>query len=93
MAVRTGRPVATNDDDLIKRYIEPDPHRSGPAYARLKESGVHVWALVGHWQATGRETEPVAQDYELPREAVQAALAYYRRHTAAIDAHLAANAA
>jgi hypothetical protein len=33
----------------------------------------------------------MAADYEVPREAVEAALAYYREHRETIEARLAAN--
>jgi uncharacterized protein (DUF433 family) len=78
---------------LIERYIEPDPYRPGPGEARLKEYGVPVWALVGHMNAVDGQIERVAEDYDLPEEAVHAALAYYRQYRAAIDARLRANAA
>jgi len=80
-------------DDLITRYIEPDPHRPGPADARLIGYGVAVWALVAYLPAVSSDIEQVAHDYALPREAVEAALAYYQRHKAAIDARIAVNAA
>ena len=37
------------------------------------------------------DLDQVATDYDITREAVDAALAYYRMHKAAIDARLAAN--
>ncbi|MGD9893934.1 MAG: DUF433 domain-containing protein [Dehalococcoidia bacterium] len=78
---------------LIERYIELDPHRPGLGEARLKDSGVPVWALVGHMNAVHSRVVRVAEDYDLPVEAVEAAMEYYRRHQAAIDARLEANAA
>jgi uncharacterized protein (DUF433 family) len=78
---------------LIERYIEPDPYHPGPGDAQLAESGIHVWALIGHYQATGRDPQYVADSYALPLEAVLAALAYYQHHQAEIEARLAANAA
>ena len=78
---------------LIDRYIEQDPHHPGPADVRLKESCVPVWAIIGYYQATGRDPQRVAQSYEVPLEAVQAALAYYRQNQALIEGRLAANTA
>jgi len=81
------------DDQLIARYIELDPRHPWPGDARLRDSGVHVWALVGHWlYATDSDAVAVARDYDLPEEAVRAALAYYGRHKGAIDARLDENA-
>jgi len=79
-------------DALIARYLEPNPHKPGPADVWLKDYGVSVWALVGYWQAAGHDARRVAADYEVPLEAVEAALAYYKRNHAIIDARLAANA-
>lgn len=80
-------------DELIDRWIELDRRRPGPDEARLHQYGVHVWALVGHFQAIGGDAAQVARDYHVPVEAVEAALAYYQKHKCLIDARLAANAA
>ena len=81
----------TRDDALMERYIEPDPHRPGRANARLVDYGTHVWALIGHYKAVGGDALQVAREYDLPLEAVEAALAYYRRHKKYIDATLLLN--
>jgi uncharacterized protein (DUF433 family) len=76
--------------DLIERYIEPDPHR--PDDARLREHGVSVWTLVGYWRdVAGEDVERVAEDYEVPVDAVRAALAFYENNRTLIDARLALN--
>jgi uncharacterized protein (DUF433 family) len=59
----------------------------------MEQHIVPIWAIVGHWRAVDEDGARVAQSYRIPREAVEAALAYYRRHAAVIDARLAANAA
>jgi uncharacterized protein (DUF433 family) len=82
-----------HDDDLIERYIDPASRRRGAAEARIAGAGVHVWALVGAWLDEGEDAGQVAADYGLPREAVEAALAYYDRHRAVIDAQLTLHAA
>ena len=82
-----------DDVKLIEQYIGPNPGRPGLADAQLRDSAVPVWALIGHYQATGRDPQYVADSYEVPLEAVLAALAYYRQHQAVIDARLAANVA
>ena len=81
-----------NDDELIARYIEANPHRPGADEARLVERGVSVWATIGDYLAADGDLEQVMRDYALSREAVKAALAYYRRHKDIIDNRLAANA-
>jgi uncharacterized protein (DUF433 family) len=77
---------------LVERYVEANPDRPGGDEARLVEYGVPVWALVGHYHAVGADAAWVAEDYELPLPAVEAALACYRMHKAVIDARIAANA-
>jgi uncharacterized protein (DUF433 family) len=75
---------------LIERHIEQDPSRPGPADARLVQYALPVWTLVGAVHAVDGEAERVSQDYQIPVEAVEAAIVYYLRHKAAIDARLAA---
>jgi uncharacterized protein (DUF433 family) len=74
--------------DLITHYIQENPHRPGPGDAILREAGVSVWILVEAYRASGQDAERVAQAWDLPREAVDAALAYYAQHTTAIDARI-----
>jgi uncharacterized protein (DUF433 family) len=83
------------DEKLIRQYVDPswDRYPGGRADARLRDTGVPVWALIGHLQAVGNDFDRVAADYDLPREAVDAALAFYRRHKDLIDARLALNTA
>jgi uncharacterized protein (DUF433 family) len=86
--------MGSNDDAQIARYIEEAPDYPGPAGARLIDSGVPVWALIGYYQkAVNQDLDRVASDYGVSRAAVQAALAYYRRHKPFIDGRIAANAA
>lgn len=80
--------MSTTPDELIVRHIELDPEAPGPIGARIADAGVHVWALIGYFYANGGQRRLVAEDYELPEEAVEAALAYYERHRALIDARL-----
>ena len=77
--------------DLVRKYIEEDPYRPGVADARLTGYGVPVWALVGHLPAVQNLRHKVADDYDLPEEAVQATTVYYDQHRCEIDARIAAN--
>ena len=43
--------MAASDDDLIERYIVPDPRDLGPPEARLLLGGVSVWALIAYMRA------------------------------------------
>jgi uncharacterized protein (DUF433 family) len=78
--------------ELIERYITEDPYRPGPAEARLATFGTHVWAIVSYYQqAVHCDLDQVAGDYAIPREAVEAALAYYQAHKQVIDARILLN--
>lgn len=85
--------MAVTTQELIARWIEPDPRRPGPAEARLRDAKVAVWAIIGYLQMVGEDRRRAAAAYDIPLEAVEAAVAYYREHRAAVDARLAANAA
>lgn len=79
------------DDVLIAQYIDPDPHGRGVAEARLAEHGTSVWAIVAYWKACQEDVEAVAHDFHFSRDAVEAALAFYRRHQDLIDARVLLN--
>ena len=81
----------TATDVLITEYIELNPDRPGLDQARLKESAVAIWALIGYLRGTNGDVDRVAADYEIPREAVEAAIAYYERHRALLDHRIAIN--
>ncbi len=83
--------MPAQDEQLIEQYIELNPHKPWLAEARLKDYGIAVWALVGYLLAVEGNVDRVAADYEIPRKAVDVALAYYHRHRALIDARIAAN--
>ncbi len=78
---------------LITRWIEPHPWKGGVEEAQLKDYKISVWALIGYLRMEDGDIAHVAKAFRIPAEAVEAALAYYRQHQAAIDARLAANAA
>lgn len=85
--------MASPEGKLVETYIEPNPNRPGVANARLVGYAVPVWALIGYLDAVHGDVAQVAEDYGVPREAVDAALEYYRQNQNAIDARIAANAA
>ena len=86
--------MGTRDQEqqLIERWIEPHPWKRGVEEARLIDSKVSVWALIGYLRMVDGDVACTAEGYKVPQEAVEAALAYYRRHKALIDGRLAANA-
>ena len=80
-----------NDDELIARHIEPNPYHLSLDAARVEQYGVSVWSIIAHLHVVGDDVTQVAADYALPRDAVEAAMAYYRRHKDLIDARIVAN--
>ena len=88
-------PMLTNSgtDALIAQHIEPhpDPVKQGHGWYRLKERGVPVYAIIGATSPSFDNLDDVADAFGVSRDAVSAAVAYYQRHQAAIDARLSAN--
>jgi uncharacterized protein (DUF433 family) len=79
-----------DDQELVRREIEDDPYYPGPSNARLRRSGVHVWAIIGYYlHAVGGDEQAVARDYGLSPDEVKAALGYYRYHRAEIEGRIA----
>lgn len=72
-------------DYLVRKYIEP---ATSPADAWVSGYGVDVWALIAYLRVVDGDIDQVAEAYDLPREAVEAALAYYSQHEEVIDARL-----
>ena len=80
-----------NEDRLISKWIEPNPHKPGPAEALVLPHHVSVWALIELWLLDGKDDRAVASQYDLPIEAVEAATRHYRRHKAEVDARIERN--
>ncbi len=81
----------TDADALIAQYIGPHPSDRGLANYWLVDAGVAVWAIIGTLEANHGHAEDVAAMYEIPREAVEAAEAFYARHREIIDDRIAQN--
>lgn len=81
---QTKRPGKAADQELIEPPIDPewDRYPSGRADARLKDHGVPDWALVAPLHAIAGDLDELARDYDVPREAVDGAMAYYRQKSA-----------
>lgn len=82
------------DNELIAEYILVDPDRGDVEDARLVRYGVPVWALIGylHPNLERQEWDDAARAYQIPVDAVHAAVAFYDRHKHAIDTRIASNA-
>ena len=84
--------AATDEDKLIARWIEPNPHRPGADEVRIKGYDMSVWAIIGYLDSRNEEElAAIAHAFEVPIEVVRAAIAYYRRHKEILDNRLAAN--
>lgn len=92
-AERATRVAKANDDDLIDAYVDLPPHRPDPGDARLAAYGYPVWIVIDALAASDHDVARVARDYEMPEDAVRAAVAFYHRHREAIDIRARANAA
>ena len=84
--------TGTGDEQaLIERHVALDPQRPIWSEARLVGAGVNVWALVAYRDANDLDLAGVADAYDVPVAAVEAAFAFYRRHRREIDERIAAN--
>ncbi len=77
---------------LIDRFIRLTPERPVPEEAVVLPSAVKVWAVIGDLRTNGGDVVCTAAGYDLPEEAVRAAIAYYERHRMLIDNRLDRNA-
>lgn len=82
----------TAGSHLIDRWIDPESIARRVDAAWLVGSAVPVWALIGYLDAVGSDLQQVARDYDVPLEAAEAAIAFYRCHKILIDARIAASA-
>jgi len=73
---------------LIARHVLPHPHEPGRANAYLAPGGPSVAAVIRSLRADGGKIGATASSWQITDEAVRAAIAYYRRHRAVIDARL-----
>jgi uncharacterized protein (DUF433 family) len=84
-----------DEEQLITRFIDLDTDRysGGRADARLKDSGVAVWAIVAFLHVYDNDVARVAEHFTIAEAEVEAALAYYRRNRKFVDARIALNEA
>lgn len=66
----------------VTAYIEQHPRKRDPAEARLVRTGTPVWSLIGYLIGVNWDREKTARDYDIPLEALDAAIAYYHAHEA-----------
>lgn len=76
---------------LIRTHVTSNPNKPGIAEAWIHPEHVSVWAIVSYLEAVHGDLEQAAHDYDLPLDAVKAAVAYFSRHQSVIAAHIEAN--
>lgn len=76
---------------MIDQYIEQSPYELGRENARLKGRRLSVVTLVTALLYYGGDLYAVAEEYEIPVEAVRAAIWYYGQNKPVVDARLLLN--
>src|SRR5947209_3592464 len=84
---------ARAEDELIAKYIEPHSAKPGFVNYSLKgeEGGYPVWAIIGDLEPGILSEADIIREFRISREALDAALAFYMRHSDVIDARIIAN--
>lgn len=77
-------------DELIARWIVLGEYDS-PHQAWIKDHGTPVWILAARLPVHSFDGRALAAEYGLPWEAFQAAMAFYDRHKAVINAKVLLN--
>ncbi len=80
------------NDELIETWIELNPHKQRKEEAVIRHTLVPVWSLVGFSAAYHGDLARVAKGFNIPLEAVEAAMAYYAANKCVIDNRIEANA-
>jgi len=80
------------NDELVEKWIESNPHKQRKEEAVIRDTLIPVWSLVGYSEAYHGDLARVAAGFDIPLEAVDAAMAYYAAHKCIIDSRVAANA-
>ena len=68
------------------KWLEPKPYKKHTKQLGIKGRNMIVWNLVAEIVVHGTEPEEMARRFELPKEAVEEALEYYRSNKEWIDA-------
>jgi uncharacterized protein (DUF433 family) len=67
------------------QWLEPKPYKKSTRQLGIKGRNMTVWNLVADIVVSGMTPDEVADDRDLPLEAVQEALDYYAANKAWID--------
>lgn len=74
------------DDAALDAMVAEDPNEPGRHYARLVDTGHHVWVVLASLQRTHGDFAETMADWQISESAVRAAVRYYERHRAVFDA-------
>jgi len=83
----------TAEELAITRWIEPNPPKPGPAEMWVLPGCVSERVVMRQLQVEDWDIAGVAEFFELPVEAIEAAIAYYHQNRATIDERIARNRA
>ena len=82
--------IGQRTDELIAKWIVLGEY-DGPHQAWIKDHGTPVWILAARFPMHSFDGRALAAEYGLPWKAFQAAMAFYDRHRAVIDAKVLLN--
>jgi len=93
MAVTKTATTPPTDEDraALDRLIDPGPPSSGRDEARLAGYGMPVWVIIAYLQGPDGGVARTASAFHVPESAVRAAIHYYDKHRAVIDARIVLN--
>lgn len=81
-----------DEQQRIEKHVDLNYDRyGGRADARMKRSGVSIWAIVTYLDVFDGDIEKVAWNYDLSQEEMAAALAYYRQNKKYVDVRILLN--
>ena len=85
-AARTTEDRTKLQDAALDAMVAEDPNEPGRHYARLVDSGHHVWVILASLQRSQGDIAEAMADWHVSEEEVRAAIRYYERHRAVFDA-------
>lgn len=76
---------------LMRTWLQDHPHRPAPYEVIVGPHSVPVYALIGYLEVAKGDLCKVAEAYDVPLDAVKAAVVYYSRYPEIITARVDAN--
>ena len=75
----------------LEKQIDNNPNNRGLRHSRLREYGIRVAAIVEFATSPDATIDSVADEYQIPRESVVAALRFYGRNKLPIEDYIYTN--